>query len=101
MAYYFCSLAIGLMAGIAQDPDWLVPTMVPAVLVALFIADHPRLYPTNRHHNLLLPQVFATEADLEAEVARVVNGTVHRMRVKKVDLRANTTSVDIRYRSNG
>lgn len=98
VAYYFTALAIGLLAGLGEDPDWLAPTMTGAILVALFVADHPRLYRDNRHHNIVLAGVFADEAMLEAELERTLGGSVHKMRVKKVDLVAQTTSVDVRYR---
>ncbi len=41
IAYYFSALALGLLAGFELSPLWLTPALMAAVLVALYVGDHP------------------------------------------------------------
>ena len=100
VAYYFTALGIGLLGGIASGPDWLSPTLTVALLVAVFIGDHPRLYRSTRRQNVTLDRAITSEPVLIDTLESLLGGTVLKADVKRVDLVADTTSVEVRFRLN-
>jgi hypothetical protein len=98
IAYYFSALALGVLAGVTLTPDWLAPTLMATILIALFIGDHPRIYPTNRHQVVTLDIAYTDEAELTARIEELFGGTVKKLKVKRVNLVNDTTVVDVRYR---
>ncbi|MCB1028581.1 MAG: DUF4956 domain-containing protein, partial [Microthrixaceae bacterium] len=98
VAYYFASLAMGLLAGVSVQPLWLTPALMVAILAALFVGDHPSLFNQSRHQSVNLDAAFTDERQLVARLESLLGGTVQRVKVKKVDLVNDTTSVDVRYR---
>lgn len=101
IAYYFSALALGLLAGFQLDPTWLGPALMAAVVVALFIADHPKLFADSRHQTVTLDTAHTDEGVLRSELEQLLSSHVTRMKVKKVDLVNDTTTVDVRYRLRG
>ena len=85
VVYYFSALALGLLAGFEVDPLWLNPTLMAGILAALYVGDHPRL--------------FTDERLLIARLESLLGAEVQRIKVKKVDLVNDTTSVDVRFRA--
>lgn len=98
VAYYFSALALGLLGGVKVTPDWIAPALMAAILCALFIADHPRLFANSRHQMVTLDAAFTDEAALTAHLETLLSGTVLRIKIKKIDLVTDTTVVDVRYR---
>ncbi len=98
VAYYFSALALGLLAGFAVSPAWLSPALMATVVVALFIGDHPRLFASTRHQTITLDTAFTDEALLVARLESLLGAEVQRIKVKKVDLVNDTTSVDVRFK---
>lgn len=98
IAYYFSALALGLLAGIELSPTWLGPALMGTVVAALFVGDHPSLFASARHQSVTLDQAITDEAELTARLEALLGGEVARLKVKKVDLVDDTTSVDVRYR---
>lgn len=100
VTYYFTALAIGLLGGFRVNPVWLTPLLISVILIALFVGDHPKLFSGNRNHVLMLDRAHLNEAELEAELATLLNAKIQRVKIKKVDLVNGTTNVDVRYRIN-
>lgn len=98
VAYYFSALALGLLAGFEVQPLWLGPTLMAAILAALFIGDHPRLFPGSRHQIVNLDAAFTDEQLLIHRLETLLGAEVLKVKVKKVDLVNDTTSVDVRFR---
>jgi hypothetical protein len=98
IAYYFAALALGLLGGVEISPDWLAPTLSVVVVATMFVADHPRLYPRYRHHNMTLDRAFTDEGALTAYLENLLGGEVRHLQVKRIDLVNDATSVDVRYR---
>src|SRR5690625_4903573 len=48
VAYYFVSLALGLLAGLHPGQMWVTPALSAVLVVAVLVADHPRLFPRAR-----------------------------------------------------
>ena len=70
-----------------------------AVLVALYVGDHPGLLPDHRQQTITLDQAYPDEAALRARLETLLAAEVSRATVKKLDLVNDTTSVDVRYRA--
>lgn len=98
VAYYFSALALGLLAGFEVSPLWLSPALMAAIVGALFVGDHPRLFPGVRHQSVNLDAAFTDETLLISHLESLLGAQVLRVKVKKVDLVNDTTSVDVRFR---
>ncbi|MFF8186188.1 DUF4956 domain-containing protein [Microbacterium sp. NPDC016588] len=98
VAYYFAALAIGLICGLPHT-DLPTPLLLVGLIVAvLAIADHPRLLSRARHQTVHLDRAIADEAELRAELGRLLGGEVTALTVQQLDLVDDTTLVDVRYR---
>ena len=97
VAYYFASLSLGLIGGIAVDPAWLTPACMVAILAVVVVADHPRLFSGYRRHNMTLDRAFTNETALIAHLEAELNAAIHHVTVRKVDLVHDTTTVEVRY----
>ena len=85
VAYYFSALALS-------------PALMGAIVVALFIVDHPRLFPASRSQAITLASAFTDERVLTDHLEQLLNAQVLRMKVKRIDMVNDTTTVDVRYR---
>ncbi len=98
VAYFFAALALGLLGGLTVAPDWLTPVLMLAIVAALFVGDHPRLFAGYRTQVVNLDTAITDEATLVTHLEGLLAATVHRVKVRKVDLVNDTTSVEVRYR---
>lgn len=98
IAYYFVSLAMGVLGGIALAPVWLTPALIGAMLVAVWIGDHPRLYARYRTEQFNLDAAYTDESQLVSRLEQMLHARVHRVRVRSVDLVNDTTLVEVRYK---
>jgi hypothetical protein len=97
VAYYFSSLALGLLGGLSASPDWLVPLLMAGIVAALFVGDHPRLFGRYRAQMITVDAAFTDERALIAHLEGVLGTKVQRIAVRKVDLVEDTTMVEVRY----
>lgn len=97
IAYYFGALALGLFAGLGGSLSWATPVMTLAILAALYVGDHPELFPQYRSQIVNLDSAYTDETALVMRLESLLNAKVHKINVRKVDLVNDTTSVDVRY----
>ena len=97
VAYYFASLALGLLAGLGAGMGWITPLLMAAILGTLYVGDHPALLPRYRRRNLILDTAITDDRDLVPYLEQQLGAKVHRVRVKKVDFVNETTSVEVRF----
>lgn len=97
VAYYFASLALGLLGGIAVLPVWATVGLMVAILLALFLGDHPSLLKRHRVQVITVDTAIADETALARHLEALLGGRVHKVIVRKVDLVNDTTSVEVRY----
>jgi hypothetical protein len=97
VAYYFVALSLGVLGGIAITPDWLAPALMVAMLVAVYVGDHPRLFGRYRVQSVTLDAAYADERLLVARLEELLGGRVHRVTVRRIDLVNDTTSVEVRF----
>ncbi|MEX0847166.1 MAG: DUF4956 domain-containing protein [Ilumatobacteraceae bacterium] len=98
IAYYFSAIALGLLGGVQVGPDWVAPVLMGAIVLGLFVGDHPRLFASYRSHGVTLDSAITDETELRHRLELLLGGTVVRMKVKRIDLVSDLTVVDVRYR---
>ena len=98
IAYFFASLALGLLGGIQTAPLALVAALMALVVASLWIGDSPRLAARNRHQVIQLDRAIADEAALTAHLEELLGARVRTLEVYRLDLVNDTTLVDVRYR---
>jgi hypothetical protein len=101
VAYYFAALALGLLGGIMVTPDWLAPALSVAIVAAMALGDHPRLYGRYRYQVLTIDRAITDEHELIAHIEQLLRAQVRHIEVQKVDLVNDLTVVDVRYRLPG
>ena len=97
IAYYFASLTLGLLAGLTSSPNPLSIALMTLVIAVMYVGDHPRLLRRSRQQNVTLAGVFTSEAEVTAELEKLLDAEVRKVVVKRIDLILNRTSVDVRY----
>ena len=97
IAYYFAALALGLLGGLTVGPNWLAPVLMVAIVLALVIGDHPRLFGRYRHQTVNLGKAFTNELELQRHLEQLLDAQIHRLKVRRIDLVNDTTTVDVRY----
>ena len=67
------------------------------IVLAMWVAGHPRLYAQHRQQLMVLDTAFTDETALVAHLERSLGGQVHQVTVQRVDLVNDTTTVDVRF----
>jgi hypothetical protein len=98
IVYYFSAISLGLLGAIAITPKWATAALMGGILGALFVGDHPRLFASSRNQIVTLDQAYTDEAELRARLENLLGGRVQRMKVQRLDLVNDSTTVDVRYR---
>ena len=99
IAYYFCSLALGLVGGVNVD-SWISPILMAAIIVAIFIGDHPQLFSASRQQIMRIDKAYTDEQELRDDLEKMLNATIRRLQVQRVDLVNNSSVVDVRFTVN-
>ncbi|MEX2487704.1 MAG: DUF4956 domain-containing protein [Nitriliruptoraceae bacterium] len=101
IGYTMVSLVVGLLAGLPglAFSDKLL--FVAVLLATMYVADHPRLLPYDRHQQfrVTLEQLYDSPAQLRDDLERRLGGDVKHMIVQNVDFVRETTRVDVRIRN--
>jgi hypothetical protein len=97
VAYYFVALALGVLGGVPISPEWLAPALMGALLAAIYVGDHPRLFARYRVQSMTLDAAYTDEAALTRRLEHMLGARVHHVAVRRVDLVNDTTSVEVRF----
>ncbi|WP_334147963.1 DUF4956 domain-containing protein [Microbacterium sp.] len=100
VAYYFASLALGLIAGLTSTLSPVALALMALIIIAMFVADHPRLLSRSRHLIMTLDRAEGDETTLTGHLERLLGGTVTQVSILQLDFVNDTTQVDVRYRVN-
>ena len=98
IAYYFAALVLGLVNGVGLDPAWWAAAASVALLVALYVVDHPKVPPRYRNQVMTLDRAFTHEVALRHFLEDLLGASISHLVVKRVDLVNDTTVVDVRFR---
>lgn len=99
VAYYFASLAIGLIAGIGTTSIWLTLGLMGALVLTMYVGDHPRVFGSYHRQLIQLDRAITDPSMLKAELSARLDADVRSVSVQRLDLVNDTTTVDVRYRS--
>jgi hypothetical protein len=97
VAYYFSSLALGLLSGLSATFSWTSAGLIALIIVVMFIGDHPGLFRRYRQQTIQIDSAFTNEDVLAEHLERVLGARVRSVQVRHLDLVNDTTLVDVRY----
>lgn len=97
VAYYFASLALGLLGGIKTDSYGIVLFSMAALLIALWFGDHPRLLARYKMQVMTLDRAFVDEQQLTAYLSELLGARIGRVLIRRTDFVNDTTNVEVRY----
>jgi hypothetical protein len=98
VAYYFVSLALGLIAGFQPTPLWIAPVLGTLLVAVMYVADHPKLLVRDRRQIVTLDAAYTDEVQLTRRLEDLLGATVTHLIVNEVDLVRDMTEVDVRFR---
>jgi hypothetical protein len=98
VAYYFVSLALGLVAGLHPDPLWLTPALCGLLVAVMYVADHPRFAHRTYRQTVTLDVAHPNVETLEAALSELLGAKVLHVVVQELDLVRDLTVVDVRFR---
>lgn len=100
IAYYFASLALGLLGGIGLSNLAVGAGLMALIVLVLVVADHPKVSGGNRgvrSQLVILDRAVADEAALRAQLEVLLGATVVGVRVVRLDLVDDSTHVEVEY----
>lgn len=100
VAYYFISLAIGLINGLHPDPVWVSPLITAFLVAVMYVADHQWLGANTQRQTVTLDRAYPDEHQRVQALEELLNAKVLRTVVIELDMVRDLTIVDVRYKTN-
>ena len=100
VAYYFAALSLGLLGGTKVTDYNVSLALMGAVLVTMWLGDHPRLLGRYQVRNLTLDRAFVDERQLASYLGNLLEAEIRGVCVKRIDLVNDTTQVEVRYETS-
>lgn len=99
VAYYFASLALGLLGGLGASGTGVVlsVSLMALIVIAMAFADSPHLLGRYRNETVVIDRAIANEHDQRAYLEQLLGGRVRSVTVDRLDLVNDTTVVGVRY----
>ncbi|TXK19447.1 DUF4956 domain-containing protein [Homoserinibacter sp. GY 40078] len=97
VAYYFASLALGLVAGLGSAAPLVSLGLMALIVAVLALGDSRLLLRRYRQQVVRLDRAYTDEAVLRVELERMLGARVHRVTVRRLDLIDDSTVVEVRY----
>lgn len=97
VAYYFASLALGILGALPGPVLWHSVAFMVLLLLAVLVGDHPRVLRRHQRQELVLDGAVLDRVALVARLEGMLGARVHQVAVQRVDLVNDTTWVDVRY----
>lgn len=96
LSYFFCALALALVNGLRVQDRLIVVLLDAAVLLTLFLVDHPAIHPRTARTRITLDSVLTEPAALHAELERRLGVPVVEATVLEVDYVREIMRVNVR-----
>ena len=96
IAYYFASLALGLLTGMSSAVTPLLGGLIALILVALAFGDSKLIFGRYTSQTVQLDRAIADPAELKAALEQRLGASVASVSVVKLDLVNDLTLVDVR-----
>lgn len=93
-------MAIGLINGLHPDPIWLSPALTFAMVLVMFVADHPAVGRRTMRQTVTLDVAYPQHDQLKIALGELLNAQVLRTVVLELDMVRDLTVVDVRFRTN-
>ncbi|REE04470.1 DUF4956 domain-containing protein [Citricoccus muralis] len=98
VAYFFSSLALGLIAGLGVQPAWLAAALMALPVLVLAVVDHPRFMGGARRQRIVVDRAVTGEQELTDHLWDLLGAEPQRMTVVETDQIRDLTVVDVTYR---
>ncbi|UJP09947.1 DUF4956 domain-containing protein [Microbacterium sp. KUDC0406] len=100
VAYYFASLALGLIAGLSTSVSPIALALMALIVITMYIADHPGMMRRSRHITMNIDRAITDENELRQHLEGLLGGRVTQVTVQHLDLVNDTTQVDVRFQAD-
>ncbi|MCW2605466.1 MAG: hypothetical protein JWO60_159 [Frankiales bacterium] len=97
VGYFFVALVLALVNGLPERGLLLPAALSGALLVAVFLADHPALHPPVATARVVLDRAYRDDDLLRAAVAERLGAQIVDVQLLEVDDVRETTQVAVRY----
>lgn len=97
VAYYFSSLALGLVGGLGAGSVPVAVALMALVVLVMAVGDSPRLLRRLRSQTVVVDRAITSEPELVAHLEGLLGARVHAVDVQRLDLVNDTTWVEVRY----
>jgi hypothetical protein len=97
VAYYFVSLALGLVAGLHPDPIWLTPALSALLVAVMYVADHPLFARQTFRQTVTLDVAHPHVDSLTVALSDLLGAKILHVVVQELDLVRDLTVVDVRF----
>lgn len=98
VAYFFSSLALGLLAGVGVGNVWVSAALMTLPVIVLSIVDHPRVMSGARRQRIVLDRAFTDHTELDAHLSDLLGADIVRFTVIQTDLVLDKTTVDVTFK---
>ncbi len=98
VAYYFASLAIGLLFGLGNAQLWVPVALAALILTVMAVVDHPAVFASTRHQVINLDRAITNDEELKYTLEQRLGATVRSFSVERLDLVNDTTLVNVCFR---
>src|SRR4051794_34060192 len=96
LAYFFSALALALVNGLHIDDQWVSWALSAALLITLYLVDHPALHRRTARTRVTLDSVISSPAALREELERRLGVEVVEASVVGVDYVREIMRVNVR-----
>ncbi|WP_070818161.1 DUF4956 domain-containing protein [Corynebacterium sp. HMSC036D02] len=96
IAYFFASLAIGLICGLSTTLNPLTLGVVALLLVTIAVSDSRRLFGAYFSEEIQLDRAISDRTELEFALSQLLNADILSTTVLELDLVNDTTRVSVR-----
>jgi hypothetical protein len=97
VAYFFSSLALGLLGALDTSSIWRNLALMGLILAVMAIVDNGRFLSRYRQQIVVLDAAVTNQAELVGRLEDLLDAKVHSARAQRVDLINDSTVVDVRY----
>jgi hypothetical protein len=99
IAYYFISLALGLVNGLHPSAVWVAPAVSAGLVTVMYLADHPRFASRTRRQTVTLDAAHPRESTLYPALEALLEAELLHVDVIELDMVRDLTIVDVRFRT--
>lgn len=96
LSYFFSALGLALINGIRIEDRWVSVVLDAAVLLTLFLVDHPAIHPRTARTRITLDHVLTDPVALRAELERRLGVEVVEVSVVAVDYVRESMRINVR-----